>query len=89
MQVWIKPQPKGKLAVYVVNPTPHGTDVAVDFATLGLGAEVTGAGVRDLWARKDLGDVKGRLLTASVASMDSIFLLLTPQPTALPLVEAA
>ena len=90
VQVWIKPQPKGKLAVYVVNPTPNGTDVAVDFATLGLGAEVTGVGVRDLWARKDLGDAKGRLLTTSVPSMDSVFLLLTPQqPTALPLVEAA
>lgn len=74
--------------MYAVNPTPNSTDVAVDFATLGFGAEVTGAGVRDLWARKDLGDV-GRLLTASVASMDSVFLLLTPQPTALPLVEAA
>ena len=101
VQVWIKPQPGPKLAVYVVNPTPNATDVAVDLATLGLGPGVTGARVRDLWARKDLGDAKGGLLTASVPSMDSVFLLLTPQPSpqptplpsalpsALPLVEAA
>ena len=101
VQVWIKPQPKGTLAVYVLNPTPNATDVAVDLATLGLGPGVTGARVRDLWARKDLGDAKGGLLTASVPSMDSVFLLLTPQPSpqptplpsalpsALPLVEAA
>lgn len=105
MQVWVKPQPEGKLAVYVLNPTPNVTDVAVDLATLGLGPNVTGARVRDLWARKDLGDAKGGLLTASVPSMDSAFLLLTPQltpqptpqhsalhsalPSALPLVEAA
>ena len=87
VQVWVKPQPAGTLAVYVVNPTPNGTDVAVDFVTLGLGAKVTGVSVRDLWARKDVGSAKG-MLTARVPAMDSAFLLLTPQ-SAQPLVEAA
>lgn len=86
VQVWVKPQPKGKLAVYVVNPGPNATDVALNFTTLGLGARVTAAGVRDLWTRKDTGDATAAVLKASVPSMDSIFLLLTPKPA--PLVEA-
>ena len=78
-QVWAKPQPAGRLAVYVVNPSPTGgaAIVRVDLATLGLGAAKT-ASVRDLWSRQDIGDTVGAQLTAKVEPLDSAFLLLTP-----------
>jgi alpha-galactosidase len=88
VQVWVKPQLAGKVAVYVVNPTPNSTEVALPLVTLGLSAKVLKAGVRDLWARKELGDATAAVLKVSVPSMDSVFLMLTPQ-LALPVVNAA
>jgi hypothetical protein len=78
-QVWVKPQPAGKLAVYVVNPSPSGQAVTikVDFATLGL-SSAKAASVRDLWSRQDIGDTNGAQLTATVEPLDSAFMLLTP-----------
>ena len=78
-QVWVKPQSAGKLAVYIVNPSPTGQAIAVkvDLATLGLPAVKT-ANVRDLWSRQDIGDTAGAQLMATVEPLDSAFLLLTP-----------
>ena len=80
VQVWVKPQPKGALAVYVVNPTSNtgaAASVSVDFATLGLGG--TTATVRDIWRRQDAADATGSELKVTVPEMDSVFLLLTPK----------
>ena len=79
VQVWVKPQPKGALAVYVVNPAPDGkaAAVSVDFATLGL--PTAAAAVRDLWSRQDIGDASSGVLKATVEPLDSAFLLLTPK----------
>jgi hypothetical protein len=51
VQVWVKPQPAGMLAVYVVNPAPSGkpASLSLDFGTLGLTCHT--ASVRDVWAR--------------------------------------
>jgi len=78
VQVWAKPQPKGTVAVYVVNPAASGNAarVSVGFEALGLAA--TSASVRDLWARQEAGHTKGATLTVEVAPLDSAFLLLTP-----------
>ena len=60
-------------------PPPSPVAVAVNFTTLGLGAGVTGAAIRDVWARKDLGDTTGASLDVTVAPMDSVFVVLTPK----------
>ena len=80
IQVWAKPQPAGKLAVYVVNPSPSGkaAAVTVDFATLGLPPTVTGASVRDVWSRQEVGPTAGASLKLTVEPLDSAFVLLTP-----------
>ena len=62
-QVWAKPQPNGKLAVYAVNAEEtRGTtavSLTLDFATLGFEPKPgsTTADVRDIWARQELGKV--------------------------------
>jgi len=80
VQVWVKPQPKGALAVYVVNPVANSTnaDVEVSFADLGLPQSAATATVRDIWSRSDLATATGSVLKASVPAMDSVFYLLTP-----------
>ena len=78
-QVWVKPQPAGKMAIYIVNPSPTGqaTSIKVDFATIGLGG-AKAASVRDIWSQQDIGVTDGAQLTANVEPLDSVFLLLTP-----------
>lgn len=77
VQVWVKPQPAKKLAVYVVNPAPSGkpASLTLDFATLGLTCHA--ASVRDLWARQEIGEVTATL-KVTVQPLDSAFYLLTP-----------
>jgi len=79
VQVWVKPQPGGRLAVFVVNPAQSGkaAQVEVSFAALGI-ANATSASVRDIWSRQEIGDVKAAL-KATVEPLDSAFLLLTPR----------
>jgi hypothetical protein len=62
-------------------PAPPVTPVTVtvDFSTLGLGSTVMTAGVRDIWAKKDIADATGAVLTAVVAPEDSAFFVLTPK----------
>ena len=86
-QVWVKPQPKGALAVYIVNPATAGKAVAVsvDFGTLGLPKGTTAVAVRDVWSRQNIGDASGGVLKATVEPLDSAFLLLTPKATVEPL----
>lgn len=59
-------------------PSPaSSTTVSVEFSTLGLGG--TSAAVRDVWAHADLADANGGALKATIAPMDSAFLVLTPK----------
>jgi len=58
-------------------PPAKPTTVNIEFSTLGLTG--TTASVRDVWGRTDLSDAAGATLTATVAPMDSAFLVLTPK----------
>lgn len=58
-------------------PPSKPSTVSVPFSVLRLGG--SSAGVRDIWAKKDVADATGSTLTATVAPMDSAFLLLTPK----------
>ena len=60
-------------------PPPKPVAVTVDFSTLGLASSVTTAGVRDIWAKKDIADATGGVLTATVGPEDSAFFVLTPK----------
>ena len=60
-------------------PAPAPTAVSVTFAELGMGAGVTTAAVRDVWARADLPDATGGQLTATVGNEDSVFFVLSPK----------
>jgi hypothetical protein len=60
-------------------PPPKPVDVTVDFSTLGLASSVTTAGVRDIWAKKDIADATGGVLKAKVGPEDSAFFMLTPK----------
>lgn len=77
----MKPQPQGKVAVYIVFPMNPYTpvDVIIQFNELGFESAVSSAGVRDLWAQKDIGDATGAVLNVTVMPFDSRFLVLTPK----------
>jgi len=60
-------------------PPAAPANVTVDFSTLGFSAAVTRASVRDLWARKEIGDATDAKLQVTVPPMDSAFLILTPK----------
>ena len=77
MQLWVKPQPGGALALLALNmqPANRSARVAVDFsADLNLS---TPAATRDVWRRVDLGPRAS--LDVVVPALDSAFFLLTPQ----------
>ena len=78
VQVWVKPQPAGALAVYVVNSNPTGKAASITVPLAKLGLSVATVHVRDIWSRQDVGQA-ARALRVSVAPLDSAFLMLSPQ----------
>ena len=84
-QVWSKPQPDGKLAVFFLNALERTMPAfTVDLVKdLGMtAAELQhGLAVRDIWQRKDLQGMAAEdsaLEVREVKARDSAFLLLTP-----------
>ena len=80
-QLWAKRQPRGAMAVLLINHggkrlEGHSVDLA---AKLNLTAPSYAA--RDVWAHEDLGSVAGKL-SLSVDAYDSAFVVLTPQSEA-------
>jgi alpha-galactosidase len=59
-EVWMRPLADGSKAVGFFNRSGSPLPISVRFATIGLGHS---AGVRDLWARKDLGTIQDRYTT--------------------------
>jgi hypothetical protein len=80
LQLWAKPQPKGAVAVHLINNHQSNTytDVEVSLAEIGIEKSAIAASARDIWARKSLPDVKGGVLKLTVGPRDSAFVLLTP-----------
>ena len=77
-QVWAKPQGNGATAVLLLNTHAAPQDLSLRLSNY-VSTAGSGASVRDLWARKDLGTrSKGTLRFPAVDSHDSVFLLLTP-----------
>ena len=77
MQIWVKPLPQQRMAIFVLNSDGHGAhSYWFSLKELNLHGFVT---VRDIWGRNDRGEtnttVKGR-----VPRLASEFLLLTPIP---------
>lgn len=56
-EVWAKPMSDGSLVFALFNVSGLNTEVAVDFASLGLEGRWR---VRDLWAQQDVGTFEGR-----------------------------
>jgi alpha-galactosidase len=71
-EVWMKPLSKGGRAVILFNRGSMTAPISVAWETIGLSPAFE-AGVRDLWARKDLGKFKGRF-TARVDPHDVVML---------------
>ena len=78
VQLWVKPQPGGAVAVLLINNTPEeqSPPVPLDAATLGKGAAAR-MKVRDIWERRDVGVASGAF-APRVPAWDSGFYLLSP-----------
>ena len=74
-QIWVKPQPAGKVAVLIINAQNASMNASVTLAELNMSAP--GVSVRDVWRKQELGQVS-RVVEAEVGPTDSQFLLLTP-----------
>ena len=74
-QVWVKPQPAGKVAVLIINAQNATVNASVTLAELNVSA--SGVSVRDVWRKQELGQASGAVV-AEVGPTDSQFLLLTP-----------
>jgi hypothetical protein len=82
LQLWVKKQPKGAVAVFLLNNHQSNTytNVSIALAEVGLSTTATVA-VRDIWDRVDRGTATDAL-SLDVPPRDSRFLLLTPQSQA-------
>jgi alpha-galactosidase len=70
VEVWMKPLSNGGHAVILFNRGSTTAPISVTWERIGLAPDFE-AGVRDLWARKDLGKFKGRF-TAKVDPHDVV-----------------
>eukprot|EP01047_Picozoa_sp_COSAG01_P090103 COSAG01_NODE_22026_length_875_cov_1.096649_2_plen_204_part_00 len=77
--LWAKPQPKGAVAVFLLNnhPTSRYANVEVRLTEVGMkaGQEAT---VRDVWRREDVGSSVDGIVKLTVPARDSALVLLTP-----------
>jgi len=76
VEIWSKPLKDGSRAVLVLNRGASETESSVPWTLLGY-PEHLSAGVRDLWAHKDLGKFTGRF-SAKVAAHDVVVAIVKP-----------
>ena len=76
LEVWSKPLADGGRAVILFNRGAEAKAIAVDWTELGYPAGLK-ARVRDLWAGKDLGAMKGRF-AATAPSHGVVMVTITP-----------
>jgi alpha-galactosidase len=76
LEVWSKPLADGSRAVILFNRGAQAQSIAVDWTELGYPAGLQ-AQVRDLWAKKSLGKMKGRF-AASVPSHGVVMVRIAP-----------
>ena len=77
-QIWAKPQPDGAVAVFVLNAAAHDDiEVTINFADVGLAPDAT-VNVRDVWARADVGQARGKYSPPPIGAHDSALLMLSP-----------
>jgi alpha-galactosidase len=76
LEVWSKPLADGGRAVILFNRGGEAKAIAVDWTELGYPASLK-AKVRDLWAGKDLGPMKGRF-AATAPSHGVVMVRITP-----------
>lgn len=62
-----------------VPPPAAPATVSVPFSTLGFAPAVATAAVRDVWSHTELEDATGATFKATVAPVDSVFVLLSPK----------
>jgi alpha-galactosidase len=75
-EIWVKQLKDGSRAVILFNRGAAETEISVNWTDLGY-PEHLSAGVRDLWAGKDLGKLTGKY-SAKVASHETVVLRVTP-----------
>jgi alpha-galactosidase len=75
-EVWSKQLKDGSRAVILLNRGPADADISVSWEGLGYPAHLS-AGVRDLWAKKDLGKSIGTF-SAKVPSHGVVMIRVTP-----------
>lgn len=76
LEVWSKPLADGGRAVILFNRSAGSQSIAVNWTELGYPASLS-AEVRDLWAKKGLGKMKGRF-AASVPSHGVVMVRIAP-----------
>ena len=75
-QIFIKPQPSGKVAVLFLNGAALNATAStfnITLSDVGLSGTVA---VRDIWKRADLAKVTGTFTTDAIAPHDSRFYVL-------------
>jgi alpha-galactosidase len=75
-EVWVRQLKDGSRAVVLFNRGAAETQISVSWEELGYPARIS-AGVRDLWAKKDLGKMSGKF-AASVASHGVVMIKVMP-----------
>lgn len=76
LEVWMKRLADGSKAVGLFNREQWTIKIIVNFSQIGIGGHAT---VRDLWARKDLGNFNGSY-SADVAEHGAVMIKVTPAP---------
>jgi alpha-galactosidase len=75
-EVWARPLADGGRAVLLFNRSPAPAEIAVDWAEIGYPRSIA-ADVRDLWAHRAVGRIKGRY-AAKVAPHGVVMVRVTP-----------
>jgi alpha-galactosidase len=76
LEVWVKQLADGGRAVALLNRSPSEIDIAASWTEIGY-PDTLAASVRDIWAKKDLGSLKGKV-SASVPSHGVVLLRIKP-----------
>src|SRR4051812_42101046 len=76
LEVWVKQLADGGRAVALLNRSPSEADIAASWTEIGY-PDTLAASVRDIWAKKDLGSLKGKV-SASVPSHGVVLLRIKP-----------
>eukprot|EP01136_Pigoraptor_vietnamica_P027485 Opistho-1_new@83827 len=76
-EVWFKQLADGSRAVVLFNRSLlNNGEICVNFADIGFASDATCA-VRDIFARKDLGQAKGSFCGTGIATRDSLMVRIT------------